>query len=123
MLPKSSKLFNIIILVAGLGLFGCSYPGSNNYPYDVFDRDADTITKLMISGGDGILKSTAVSDSVELEALWGKTKTATIVKRIHVAMRAYYWVDVETNAGEKKQIFIGYVPNMGRVEVVVNAIK
>ena len=119
---SKSILIVFAVLVALLPL-GCGMPGGGNYPYDVFDRDADTLVKLMVSGGDGALKAGAVSISPELEDLWGKTKTATIVKRVHIAMKAYYWIDVETTGGKKKQILFAYMPNAGRVDVAVEEVK
>ena len=116
------RIFWIVVLVA-LSSAGCGVPGGGNYPYDTFDRDVDTLVQLMISGGDGALPASMVSDSPTLKSLWGKTKNANIVKRVHIAMKAYYWIDIETTTGEKKQISVIYRPNLGRVEIEVGDTK
>lgn len=111
--------WSAVILVALLSV-GCSRPGTSNYPYDMFDSDVDTLIQLMKSGGDGLLEANdIIRDNETLARLWGKTKNATIVKRVHVLMNGYYWVDVETTAGKKEQIIINYSPNLGRVEVSI----
>ena len=114
------------IITLALFFAACGFlPTGGNYPYDMYDNDLGNLMEVLERGKDsgvplGIIGEDDGKALVESD-LWGKITDYKVVRRRHVSMIAYYFIEVTLVYGKKKCIRVSYHPNLGRVEIVVRA--
>lgn len=121
-------MMRAIVVFATLFFAACGFaPGGDDYPYGMFDADVKRFAKLLQHGSkDGLVHTGTFGldedERDELRKVWGKAKKVKIIQTEHIRMMAFYFLDVELENGIKKRYRVGYVPNLGRVEMVFQLI-
>ncbi len=91
----------------------------NDYPYNLFDKDIYRLLDIVSEGDSSGVRLGRIirkkNGRETLYSVWGKVDSYEVTKKIHVGMKAFYHVTV--NSTDK--FIISYRPNMGRTEIVV----
>lgn len=122
----SRNIFAVLIILMSSA---CAFPpGGDDYPYGMFDADIERFAQLLRDGSRGDLVHTGsfgldAEERELLEDVWGKAKDVRVVQKEHIAMKAYYFLEISLHDGRKAKYRVVYVPNLGRVEMAFQRIE